>query len=92
MKLSLRTRVQQLVLAGRWAAAPVGTPMKEALQQSVGRSGLRDRREPRTTRAAEVFAKAVAMAGSTDLLQAAAANPAEQRRQVVQHCPRTYES
>ena len=92
MKLSSRIRVQQLVLAGRCAAAPVGTPMKEALQQSVGRPGRRNRGRPRTTWAADVFAEAVAMAGSTDLLQAAAANPAEWRRQVVQHCARTYAS
>ena len=92
VKLSTRIRVQQLVLAGRCAAAPVGTPMREALQQSVGRPGRRNRGRPRTTWAADVFAEAVAMAGSADLLQAAAANPAEWRRQVVQHCARTYES
>ena len=77
MKLSSRIRVQQLVLAGRCAAAPVGTPMREALQQSVGRPGLRNRGGPRTTWAAIVFEKAVAMAGSPDLLQASAASPAE---------------
>ena len=43
MKLSSRIRVQQLVLAGRCAAAPVGTPMREALQQSVGIEGDRVR-------------------------------------------------
>ena len=47
MKLSTRIRVQQLVLAGRCAAAPVGTPMREALQQSVGRPGRRNRGRPR---------------------------------------------
>ena len=92
MKLSSRIRVQQLVLAGRCAAAPVGTPMKEALQQSIGRPGRRNRGRPRTTWAADVFAEAVAMAGSIDLLQIAAASPAEWRRQVVQYCARTYES
>ena len=92
MKLSSRIRVQQLVLAGRCAAPPVGTPMKEALQQSVGRPGRRNRGRPRTTWAADVFAEAVEMAGSTDLLKAPAANPAEWRRQVVQQCARTYES
>lgn len=64
MKLSSRIRVQQLVLAGRCAAAPVGTPMHEALQQSVGRPGRRNRGRPRTTWAADVFAEAGAMAGS----------------------------
>ena len=80
MKLSSRIRVKQLVLAGRCASAPVGTPMEEALHQSVGRPGRRNRGGPRTTWPADVFAEAVAMAGSTDLLQTAAANPAEWRR------------
>ena len=92
MKLSSRIRVQQLLLAGRCAAAPVGTPMKEAPAESVGRPRCRNRGRPRTTWAADVFAEAVAMAGSIDLLQTAAANPAEWRRQVVQYCARTYES
>ena len=92
MKLSSRIRVQQLVLAGRCAAAPVGTPMKDALKQSFGRPGRRNRGKPRTKWAADVFAKAVAMAGSTDLLQTAAANPAEWKRHVVQYCAWTYES
>ena len=92
MKLASRIRVQQLVLAGRCAAAPPGTPMREALRQSVGRPGRRNRGRPRTTWAAAVFAKAVAMAGSADLLQAAAANPAERMRRVVRHSARTYES
>ena len=92
MKLSSRIRVQQLVLAGRCAAAPVGTPMREALQQSVGRPGHRNRGRPRTTWAADVFAEAATMAGSSDVLQAAAANPAEWRRQVVLHRAQTYES
>ena len=49
--------------------------MKEALQQSVGRPRRRNRGGPRTTWATDVFAAAVAMAGSIDLLQTAAVNP-----------------
>ena len=93
-RLSTSVRMQQLMLAGRYMAAPEDAPARVAmLRTAEGHllAGVRRQGRPRTTWAADVLAEAVALAGSEDQLRALAAQPALWRRAVSAHCAARYE-
>ena len=88
-RISTRIQEQQFILAGRYMAAPTGTPTKEALLKGMGpAAGCRPRGRPRKTWVTEVMPEALWLAGDAANLEKIGGTTAWKDK-VKQHCRET---